>query len=86
MKNAPAGTLNLFNGMRSLHRVRSVYGPTTRVLAVLSYDDREGRQFPPSKNVALYGDRVKQIYHRRGVSVKASHLISMGTTSNNSKL
>ena len=34
------GTLNMFNGGRTLHRVRATYGPKERVIAVLSYDTR----------------------------------------------
>ena len=67
VKNAAAGTLNLFNGIRSLHRVRAVYGPTKRIVAVLSYDSEPHKQGSIMKNVALYGERVEQIYKSRGL-------------------
>ena len=59
---AEAGTMQLFNGLQSLHRVRCAYGPTTRISAVLSYDTN-----PPEDqyirsietNVRLYGERVR---------------------------
>jgi hypothetical protein len=66
VKNAPAGTLNLFNGKRSFHRIRTVYGPSTRIVAVLSYDDMPDRKMEPQVNVSLYGERVKKIYQERG--------------------
>jgi len=66
VKNADAGTLNLFNGLRSLHRVRTVYGQTKRIVAVLSYDSQPHKIGSVLKNVVLYGDRVEQIYRRRG--------------------
>jgi len=67
VKNADAGTLNLFNGIRSLHRVRAVYGPTKRIVAVLSYDSQPNRSGSYKKNIALYGERVENIYRERGV-------------------
>jgi len=67
VKNADAGTLNLFNGLRSLHRVRAVYGQTKRIVAVLSYDSQPHKVGSMMKNVALYGERVEQIYRRRGM-------------------
>ena len=58
---AETGSLQLFNGCRSLHRVRSVYGPTTRITAVLSYDTRPACEQPaPSlaANLRNYGPRL----------------------------
>ena len=66
VKNADAGTLNLFNGIRSMHRVRAVYGPTKRIVAVLSYDSKPHVRGSYSKNVVLYGERVENIYKQRG--------------------
>jgi len=66
VKNADAGTLNLFNGIRSLHRVRTVYGPTKRIVAVLSYDSKPNIRGSYTKNVVLYGERVENIYKERG--------------------
>lgn len=67
VKRAEAGTLNLFNGRRSLHRVRTVYGGSKRIVAVLSYDTEVGKCGTPMKNVTLYGDRVRNIYKDRGI-------------------
>ena len=66
MKNAAAGTLNLFNGQRSLHRVRAVYGPRKRIIAILSYDTKPNVKGAVQKNIKLYGDRVAEIYRSRG--------------------
>eukprot|EP00750_Incisomonas_marina_P015560 INCI18369.1.p1 GENE.INCI18369.1~~INCI18369.1.p1 ORF type:complete len:287 (-),score=44.03 INCI18369.1:109-969(-) len=58
---AGAGTLALFSGRRSMHRVRAVYGPQVRIQSVLSFDTLppEHQTLPPaSKNVALYGERA----------------------------
>ena len=70
-KVAP-GTLNIFAGSRSLHRVLPTAGPQKRILAVLSYDTHaraEQMQIWPAKNVQLYGDRVRQLYLERGVDI-----------------
>lgn len=42
------GTLALFRGTRSLHRVSPVAEGPTRVIALLSYDGRPGMVFPPA--------------------------------------
>ena len=79
LKNADAGTLNLFNGKRSLHRVRAVYGPVSRIVAVLSYDDVPDRHFPAAKNCWLYGDRLRNVYRDRGQLEDSSGLINEQT-------
>jgi len=66
VKNADAGTLNLFNGLRSLHRVRTVYGPRKRIIAILSYHTEPNLKGAVKKNIKLYGERVEQIYRERG--------------------
>eukprot|EP00466_Bigelowiella_natans_P005061 jgi/Bigna1/71562/fgenesh1_pg.16_\ len=66
-----AGTLNIFNGERSMHRVRTVYGGKTRIIAVLSYDTAKGKTSNPAKNVKLYGKRVEAIYKRRGTPIRS---------------
>ena len=61
---AGAGALALFNGRRSMHRVRAVYGPQMRIQSVLSYDTlppHKQKLSPPEKNVALYGERARKI-------------------------
>eukprot|EP00931_Biecheleriopsis_adriatica_P064490 TRINITY_DN39265_c0_g1_i1.p1 TRINITY_DN39265_c0_g1~~TRINITY_DN39265_c0_g1_i1.p1 ORF type:complete len:345 (+),score=69.44 TRINITY_DN39265_c0_g1_i1:54-1088(+) len=61
--NEEAGTLSIFNGRRSLHRVRCVYGRVTRISAVLSYDtNHDCAQQAPSlgSNIRNYGERVRE--------------------------
>ena len=54
-----AGDLKLFNGERSMHRVRRAEGATTRDVAVLSYDDEPGSTSTEDINAVLYGERVR---------------------------
>lgn len=69
VKRSEAGTLNLFYGMRSLHRVRTVFGPRKRIMAVLSYHTDPERTGTPATNVMLYGERVRKIYEERGLTI-----------------
>lgn len=69
LMKSEAGMIDLFYRQRSLHRVRNVFGPQKRILAVLSYDSVPGRQAQPKKNVMLYGDQVRSIFQQRGVDV-----------------
>jgi len=65
---AEAGTITLFNGKRSLHRIRASYGPEKRIVAVFSYDTTppEQQTLPwPEKNIFLHGQRVRAIYEAR---------------------
>ena len=41
------GTLMLFRGKHSLHRVAPVEGARPRIIAIFSYDRRPGMVFPP---------------------------------------
>lgn len=62
VSKAMPGTVTIFNGRRSMHRVRASYGAQTRILAILSYDTQASvNQTRPDleKNVRLYGERVK---------------------------
>jgi hypothetical protein len=43
---ADAGTLALFRGRRSVHRVSPVSGDRDRLIALLSFDSRPGMMFP----------------------------------------
>ena len=52
------GTLMLFNGVRSMHRVRAVRGATPRMVSVLSYDRKPDFRSTEAINVKLYGQRV----------------------------
>lgn len=55
------GALVLFNGERSLHRVRRVEGSRPRMVAVLSYDHEPDQRSTDEINVALYGPRVARL-------------------------
>ena len=48
MIRSDPGTLALFRGTRSLHRVSPVGQGPTRLIALLSYDARPGMVFPPA--------------------------------------
>ena len=50
-----AGTLNVFRGINTPHRVTPVEGPTKRIIAVLSYFDRPGVQFSAEEQIGFYG-------------------------------
>jgi len=62
-----AGTLTLFRGRRSLHRVDPVEGNTPRVTAILTYDQAPDCVAGPERNIIIYGPRVEAIYRERGV-------------------
>jgi hypothetical protein len=50
-----AGTLNIFKGKNTAHRVTPVQGPKDRVIAVFSYYDRPGVTFSDEERVGFYG-------------------------------
>lgn len=54
------GTLMLFRGINSLHRVTPTEGPRRRLIAILSYHETPGRLASPEVNAALYGPRVME--------------------------
>jgi len=49
------GTLNVFRGVNTAHRVTPVEGDRRRVIAVLSYFDRPGVRFSPEEQQGFYG-------------------------------
>lgn len=49
------GTLNVFAGRDTLHRVTPVGGARDRLVAVFSYYDRPGVQFSASERLGFYG-------------------------------
>ena len=49
------GTLNVFKGRNTAHRVTPVTGPRNRVIAVFSYFDRPGVAFSPEERIGFYG-------------------------------
>lgn len=50
-----AGTLVLFRGRNSLHRVTPVVGDRTRTLGVLAYNDAPGISLAASAQMTFYG-------------------------------
>ncbi len=50
-----AGTLNVFRGKNTAHRVSAVEGPTERIIAVFSYYERPGVQFSAEDRIRFYG-------------------------------
>lgn len=50
-----AGTLNVFAGRNTLHRVSAVRGRVNRMVAVLSYYDKPGVRFSAEELIGFYG-------------------------------
>jgi hypothetical protein len=50
-----AGTLNIFAGKNTLHRVSTVRGARSRFVAVFSYYDRPGVTFSEKERLGFYG-------------------------------
>lgn len=50
-----AGTLNVFAGRNTLHRVSTVAGRRSRLVAVFSYYDRAGVHFSDEERIGFYG-------------------------------
>ena len=55
--NPVAGTLNVFRGINTPHRVTPIEGERARVIAVYSYFDRPGVVFNSSEQSGFYGRR-----------------------------
>lgn len=51
----PAGTLVLFRGRHSIHRVTPVAGQTTRMIAILTYDKNPGQKMNAFTRKKFYG-------------------------------
>lgn len=49
------GTLNVFKGLNTAHRVTPVDGPRDRVIAVFSFYDRPDVQFSAEERIGFYG-------------------------------
>ncbi len=49
------GTLNVFAGRNTLHRVSTVQGDRSRLVAVFSYYDQPGVQFSDAERLGFYG-------------------------------
>jgi len=50
-----AGTLNVFKGKNTIHRVTPCIGPDERYIAVYSYYERPGVMFTPEEQIGFYG-------------------------------
>jgi hypothetical protein len=59
------GSLILFNGRQSLHRVTTINGPQARLVAVFAYDGRSRARSTTGLRVSRYGDvrHDKSSYH-----------------------
>lgn len=53
--NVVAGTLNVFKGVNTPHRVTPIKGPRDRMIAVLTYYEREGAMFSETDQIGFYG-------------------------------
>lgn len=53
--NLTAGTLNVFKGKNTLHRVTPCKGPKDRYIAVFSYYERPGVRFSKEEQIGFYG-------------------------------
>jgi hypothetical protein len=50
-----AGTLNVFRGKNTAHKVSTVRGARERIITVFSYFDRPGVQFTKEEQIGFYG-------------------------------
>ncbi|WP_299302975.1 2OG-Fe(II) oxygenase [uncultured Litoreibacter sp.] len=50
-----AGTLNVFKGVNTAHRVTPVEGDTARIITVMTYYDHPGARFTPEEQMGFYG-------------------------------
>lgn len=53
--NLQAGTLNVFRGKHTAHRITQVEGPVARMIAVFSYFETPGVVFTPQEQQGFYG-------------------------------
>ncbi len=60
-----SGTLTLFRGRNALHAVTPVEGHTSRITAVLTYDEKPDCVASERGNAFVYGPRVEAIYRER---------------------
>ena len=50
-----AGTLNVFRGKNTAHRITAVAGKRPRIIAVFSYYEQPGRMFTAEERIGFYG-------------------------------
>jgi hypothetical protein len=55
VQNLPAGSLNVFAGRNTAHRITPVRGSRSRMVAVFSYYDTPGVAFSPAERQGFYG-------------------------------
>ncbi|MFY9209725.1 MAG: 2OG-Fe(II) oxygenase, partial [Aestuariivita sp.] len=55
MMTVTPGTVNVFKGRNTAHRVTPVKGSRARIIAVLSYYERPGVQFSDEERIGFYG-------------------------------
>jgi hypothetical protein len=60
------GSLVIFHGHHSLHRVTPVVGDRARLVAVMGYEEVPGVVGSPEMNVAIYGPRVAALHGGAG--------------------
>jgi hypothetical protein len=53
--NVSPGTLNVFKGRNTAHKVNTVKGPRDRIIAVFTYYDRPGVMFTREEQLGFYG-------------------------------
>lgn len=53
--NVAPGTLNVFRGLNTPHRVTKIQGAKERIIAVYSYYDQAGVEFSPEEQIGFYG-------------------------------
>ncbi|MGO1117568.1 HalD/BesD family halogenase [Rhodovibrionaceae bacterium A322] len=55
--NLASGTLNIFMGVNTAHRITAVEGDRSRIVAVFSYYDEPGRLFTEEERLGFFGRR-----------------------------
>ncbi|WP_372366345.1 hypothetical protein [Candidatus Uabimicrobium sp. HlEnr_7] len=60
-----AGTLTLFQGMNSMHRVKCVYGKKKRIVSILCYHSKENFKTMDEQNAYAYGSRAVEIMEKK---------------------
>ena len=66
-----SGTLTLFRGGCSVHRVLPVHGPRKRISAILTYDPDPERVADDEDNCRIYGARVERVLAARRAGASA---------------
>lgn len=67
-----SGTLTLFLGEFSAHRVVPVRGKRARITAIMTYDEKPDRTSTDETNILVYGARAAQIIAQRRLQQRAT--------------